>query len=59
MKIVNTAAMHQWGADDYSFGYIVKTLSGFEIRFLASQRCLTRYSSFFAFTRWRMSGKSG
>ena len=35
MKIVNTAAMHQYGIDDYSFGYIVKTRKGFELRFVA------------------------
>lgn len=34
-KIVNTAAMHQYGVDDYSFGYIVKTRKGFELRFVA------------------------
>ena len=35
MKIVNTAAMHQYGIEDYSFGYITKTRKGFEIRFVA------------------------
>lgn len=35
MKIINTAAMHQYGIEDYSFGYITKTRKGFEIRFVA------------------------